>query len=131
MGTENKPILLYQDKRVVREVPSDIDPSLFPTPENIEALIEKGRVPVRFGRKGSLPSGPNRKEGDTWKLSYVYTVPPVNVNSSGIKKEEINFGGMPLLTQEDGSQIFGLAYHVTENQAKRIDGIIEKHKRTK
>lgn len=128
MGTENRPSLLDWVKQAA---PSDVIPPLFPNSINIKALILKDRVPVKLGRIGSLPSGSNRREGDTWKLSYVYTVPPVNVNSSGIKKEEINFGGMPLLTQEDGSQIDGLKYRVTEKQAKRIDGIIEKHKKTK
>ena len=128
MGTENKPSLLGWVKQAA---PSDVIPSLFPNSINIKALISRDRVPVKLVKRGALPSGPNKREGDTWKLSYIYTVPPVNVTSSGIKKEEFNYGGIPLLTQEDGSQIFGLAYHVTENQAKRIDGIIEKHKRTK
>jgi len=131
MGTENKPILLYQDKRVVREVPSDIDPSLFPTPENIEALIEKGRVPVRFGRKGSLPSGPNRRKDDTWEWSYVYTVPPVSMNTSGIVRVAVDCGGVPIFVKRSGRKIRGLEYRVTDEQAEMIDGIIEKHKKTK
>lgn len=125
MGKENTSDFFDRARQLV---PSDIIPQLFSNINNLEALKKRGRTPVKMGRMGSLPSGPNRRAGDTWEWEYVYMVPPTSVKSNEIDRVGIDPGGVSVFVCKDGKQLRGLEYRVTEKQAKKIDELIERGK---